>query len=523
MVGRSVEGGLRAHRMAGAVPLRALRHRTVGGVHALRSPLLLRGYPSAAAGSRGRPAVRRCYAAAKHTPVPGATITVEKSSIAAADVSVAQPGANVPQPLDREEPAARVDDMPLSELLRTMDPLSRRQLSVLAVGTAVVSLGFGTVVPVLPEFAARFGDMGATGIGMMIAAPALAKLALNRAAGRRADSHGRVPLMASGAAISAAGNFLTAAAGSMAGVCGARLVVGAGSAAGGAASQAYVADVTAKFPRHRGAIMGTLGSIGMLSYGLGPAAGGLLAEQFGPAICFGTVGLASAICGAAYCTLPETLPKAAAAADAGLAAGAVGEARVEKTYAELLRGNHRLQALVVMDSAVYIGWAVWLAVIPLHCTLEFGTTPGQLGLMFSAMAIAGALGAPLGGVLSDRFGRNPTIACGAIGCGASTFLLPWSTSFAGFCGVLVAWEFAEGVIGAALSAFAAEVATERERGQVFALRSQAESAVFLVAPVTLGLIADTCSFGTSMWLSSAVMAAGVVTFTRLSGRATKLR
>ena len=50
-------------------------------------------------------------------------------------------------------------------VLRTLDPLTRRQLTVLAAGTGVVSLGFGMVVPVLPQFAAQWGDMGATGIG----------------------------------------------------------------------------------------------------------------------------------------------------------------------------------------------------------------------------------------------------------------------------------------------------------------------------------------------------------------------
>jgi hypothetical protein len=49
---------------------------------------------------------------------------------------------------------------------------------------------------------------------------------------------------------------------------------GVGSAANGPASQAYLADITSKFPKHRGALMGTLGSIGMLSYGVGPAVGG---------------------------------------------------------------------------------------------------------------------------------------------------------------------------------------------------------------------------------------------------------
>ena len=306
-----------------------------------------------------------------------------------------------------EEPKD-ADDPGLMEVLRTLDPLTRKQLSVLAVGTGVVSLGFGMVVPVLPMFAAQWGDMGATGIGMVVAAPTLSKLLLNRYAGRRADSHGRVHMMVGGAALSSCGNFLTALATSMSGVCGARLVVGAGGSAGGAASQAYLADVTAKFPQHRGAIMGTLGSIGMLSYGLGPAAGGLLAEQFGPSISFGCVGVAAAICAGAYSRLPETLPKATQEA-AQRGETVEGEKAVEIGFLELLQSNPRLQQVIVMDSAVYIGWAVWMAVVPLQAVAVWQATPGTLGTMYSVMAIAGAIGAPLGGVLSDKIGRDKTI------------------------------------------------------------------------------------------------------------------
>lgn len=64
--------------------------------------------------------------------------------------------------------------------------------------------------------------MQATGIGMVVATPALAKLMMNQYAGRRADSHGRVPLMVAGGIGSAIGNVGTALASSIVGVCGAR-------------------------------------------------------------------------------------------------------------------------------------------------------------------------------------------------------------------------------------------------------------------------------------------------------------
>lgn len=465
---------------------------------------------------------------------PGASRSCECSRLRTRAVPAASL-STVPTPPKKEavgsgsskaEDTTEEAETSLSTLLQSLDPLTRRQLTVLAVGTGVVSLGFGMVVPVLPQFAAQWGDVGATGVGLVVAAPALAKLMINRAAGRRADTHGRVQMMVSGASISAVGNFVTALANSIGGVFAARLVVGSGSSLGGAATQAYLADVTAKFPQHRGAIMGTLGSIGMVTYGLGPGAGGLLAEQFGPSISFAFVGGAAAICAIAYSRLPETLPASTLAAtrareadtkDKGSNAGTQESEKVA-TFYELLSSNPRLQALVVMDTAIYIGWAVWLAVVPLQAAEVWGATPGSLGAMYSVMAIAGAIGAPLGGVLSDRIGRDPTIAAGATLCAASTLLLPFSTTMIGFGSVLVVWDFAEGIVGAALAALAADAAGEKQRGQVFALRSQIESGVFLVAPVAVGLLADTFSLSTSLWTSSATMSVAVGSFVVLSRR-----
>ena len=56
------------------------------------------------------------------------------------------------------------------------------------------------VVPVLPAFAAQWGA-GAFGIGLLVAAPSLARLVLNNTAGRMVDSRGRVPMMVGGALI----------------------------------------------------------------------------------------------------------------------------------------------------------------------------------------------------------------------------------------------------------------------------------------------------------------------------------
>lgn len=296
---------------------------------------------------------------------------------------------------------------PLYSVLQALDPETRYGLGVVAAGTSMMAMSFGCVTPILPLFASQWGDVGATGVGAVIAAPALAKLLLSQAAGRRADTHGRVGLMRGGAAVSAIGSGATAVVDSLPAVCGSRMVVGLGSAGCTPASQAYLADLTSGLVANRGAVMGTLGAISMAAYGLGPAVGGLIAESFGPSACFGVVAAASAGSALLYSTLPETLSRkgdfarahhgerldakgtngAASPAQALAApqpeplAAATRPLSTGHGYLALVRRNVVLQEVMVMDAACYVGWTVWLAVVPLHAVEVWGATPGTLGLM----------------------------------------------------------------------------------------------------------------------------------------------
>ena len=236
------------------------------------------------------------------------------------------------------------------------------------------------------------------------------------------------------------------------------------------------------------------------------------------------VGAAAATCAALYTTLPETLPKrreqAAGGVDNGMSVADVSmtvgqdDAAPPKpvSFVELVRSDRRLAGLLVMDSAVFVGWGVWLAVVPLHAVAVWDASPAMLGAMFSVMSIAAAIGAPLGGLISDRVGRNATIIGGACCCAISTLLLPTTTSMITFGAYLAVWDFGEGVLAAALSALAADAAKTGVRAQVFALRAQVESGVMLVAPVAVGALADATSLGTSLYLSSATMTAAIVGF-----------
>jgi hypothetical protein len=56
--------------------------------------------------------------------------------------------------------------------------------------------------------------------------------------------------------------------------------------------------------------------------------------------------------------------------------------------------------------------------------------------------------------------------------------------------------------------------------QVFALRSQVDSSVFLVAPIAVGVLADATSLSNALWLSTVVMSAALLGRRWVAGRHT---
>ena len=129
----------------------------------------------------------------------------------------------------------------------------RAGLGVVTAATAALNFSFGAIVPVLPQYALGLG-LGSSGVGLVLAAPAFARVCLNSPFGRLADSRGRRPLMIFGEAAAACGVALTGMAPTATTMVAARLLVGAGGSAANAGSTAYVGDVTGlpKVQRHRG-------------------------------------------------------------------------------------------------------------------------------------------------------------------------------------------------------------------------------------------------------------------------------
>lgn len=401
------------------------------------------------------------------------------------------------------------------------DAALRRNVGILVGSQVLLNVGVSQVVPVLPILADEM-NLGGTGMGMLMASPSVARLALNLPLGTAADTVGRRPLMQWGTLVTASGAVGTGLMmhSGLPAVCAARLLVGAGSAASMTGSTAMMQDLTDTAPQHRATILGLQSFILSGVWVVGPALGGWLAETYGAQNSFYLAGCGIALCSIGYSRLPETLRKATAApastAAAALEASTTTPAPLAKPSlanpanggvkgqplmpAEMKRllCSPNVQALSALATATALSQACFMAVLTLHARHEWGATAVDLGLMFSTVGVSNLAGMPVGSWLANQTRRKalivPGFALSYVTFGGLAFVSEWES----FYSLLVLSYFSSACVSPSLSAFTAEVLPPTSRGQAMSISRMCSDGAHLGAPVALGMLADLTSCGSSI-------------------------
>jgi len=373
-----------------------------------------------------------------------------------------------------------------------MDTNDARQLGILTFGQVLSNLGIGIIAPVLPSLAVEL-NIGAAGIGAIMAAPSIMRLLCNLPAGVATDRFGRVPVMACGQLVSGLSILGFANASSFPSIIAFRLALGAGSALSSTGSQAFTADVTGRthLIHFRGAIMGLQGAAIGASYIVGPALGGLLTQLGGPRIAYSSVGLCALGCSFIYARLPETQrpiefphPATGHGFHSVLRQGRVAWAVWLKLMVDPVQ-----RACLVAVASIHANWALSIVVMPLQAT-QLGASPASLGMIFAAGAVLSSIVAPVGGSLSDRLGRAKVIAPGMILMALGCCALAKVTSLMQMTSAFVMWSVAEGLMLPAMNAFIADCLPEHGKAQALSLHRTVGDATFVIAPAALGILAD---------------------------------
>jgi len=285
-----------------------------------------------------------------------------------------------------------------------------KQIGVIMLILVTIFIGFGIIIPVLPEIVSPFH------LSMMLTLYSAISFVMSPFWGSLSDRIGRRPVLLLGLVGFAVSFLILGLAGdSLWLMYVSRILGGVFSGAATSCAVAYVADITTEDNRTKG--MGLVGmSIG-LGFIFGPAIGGLLAG-FGLSIPFFVSAALSLITFLfAWKRLVESLPAESR--------GQRGQKRVSRWTAF----SGPLKYLYVLSFFVTFTLAGMEATLQYFQMLRFNATPMDIGIMFLASGIVGA--AIQGGVIRRlvKPGDEPkVIAIGLLLSSVGFFLILLSSN-----------------------------------------------------------------------------------------------
>ena len=385
---------------------------------------------------------------------------------------------------------------------------------VIWVTVAIDLVGFGIVLPILPQYAERFGA-GAALIGVLSASFSLAQLLFAPVWGRLSDRVGRKPLIILSLFGTAVGSLLTGVAGSIGILFLGRIIDGI-SGASVSVAQAAVGDLAA--PRDRARLMGLIGAAFGVGFVAGPAIGGLAALA-SPKLPFLIAAAIAAVNGIiAIRRLPETAhgvaghplaidevvaARAAAHAEHVVAAERDGEniaiapaldgpGIVEPAH--LARPDEELPAstrtmilrLILVAFVGVVAFSGFEATFSLLAKDRFGLELAQTAGVFAGigLVLVGVQGGLVGPV-THRLGEPTTMRLGLVANALGLGLLAVDLGWPGLIPALLLLTVGQGLLTPTLSAAVAGLAG-RQRGQWLGWQQSAGGLARVLGPLLAG-------------------------------------
>ena len=294
-----------------------------------------------------------------------------------------------------------------------------RNIYILAFTLAVVTLGVGVVIPIMPFYIEKLGAGGAE-LGLLVASYAMMRLIFGPLWGGLSDRVGRKPVMLIGVFGYALTMVWFGLASRLWMLFAARILSGILSSATSPTTMAYVGDSTPE--KERGSGMGILGAATGVGMIVGPALGGLLAESSLSAPFFIAAGMAMLAMVLIAIFLPESFPSAV------LRPGRKKESLNWKCLRILI--VKRLGSVLLMTFIMSCGMMLFYGVFGLYALERFHFGPHQVGVIFMVAGLVSALAQGLlAGRLIRRWGEAVLIKAGML-----------ATAF-GFVGILAAGDF----------------------------------------------------------------------------------
>jgi DHA1 family multidrug resistance protein-like MFS transporter len=355
-------------------------------------------------------------------------------------------------------------------------------LSILCIQVAVLHIGQGLITPILPLYAQTFA-VSITWVGFLLTSQSLPRVFVNLPAGRLADKWGAHRLMMVAAGIVA----LSAIGGGLASnyllFLLTRLLQGVGTGISQTSGFTYAATVSR--PETRARFISLYQGSFLLGAGIGPAFGGLIAQQYGYRAPFFAYAFFSAFVGV-WMSLrlpdPRTAGRQRKAVPSQLQATRSGMWKVLAHPGVLLvsllgllggytRSGSRNMAVTLQGS-------------------ELGLSESQIGVALSGVFVMTFLALFLAGTLADRYGRKAVIVPSWLFIGGTLWAIAMAPTYALFLLSTAAMGLAFGVGSPVPAAYVADTAAEDEQGLAIGVFRTFNDGGAVIGPLLMGWIID---------------------------------
>lgn len=359
-----------------------------------------------------------------------------------------------------------------------------------------------SLLPTLPLYLSTIGS-DSQQIGVVMGCFAIGLLAFRAGLSRLADERGRKLALLLGMAAVAIAPLGYLATDSIPLLIGVRAFHGLSIASFAVAYSALVVDISP--PHQRGEVIGYMSLVNPIGMALGPALGGFLQGEFGfaPAFMVATVLGGGGLLCIALIREPPKAPQGKTAAKPAPA-----------FWSLLASPRIRVPALVLLMAGLAFGTLATF--LPLFVQ-EMGVVL-NVGLFYTAAAIASFSIRLITGPASDRFGRGPFITLSLMLYTLAMFML-WRANSPSTLLVAGAIEGAgAGILIPMMAALMADRSTPDERGRTFSLCMVGFDMGIAIAGPLMGAIANVTDYRFVFGIVTGTCLLGLLIFLMLSSK-----